>query len=445
MTSDFRCNLCREGQSEFVWVTQCSHLFCDVCGSKAFQHRFGVPPFANEVRERDGEHDGLELAVDDPFGVSSLSTTKPTLSQSASSYQLPQHSHSNLSQTNFLLWGSNNKLTSNRHHAHHSQQSQPQLHLNFGNQGDATNYGDNSSSKKKNYNSSSCRCPLCDAVLAGPQSVLQVESNPPEEIRSMGLVGLMPEVIMEIASRGLSFYSFQMSLEAHFAQQETKARMTKLEDAYQSLSMKSQADLDRLQLQIKATHKENTKLISEVNALKTSLAEKSRQHQRLQSLYDGLRRKLVTSQSPPQHQRQQRLHKNTAFHSNSSSSSYSQPQQHQQQARQMDYYDGAMMTKARKPQATAATATQNNNSRGYTMEQALDRFDGNDASNPRRKSKISKQKRPSPHHYKHHQQKREKGGGGLKTSVSNDGWVLRYSALQGAKNEATPPNETDTR
>ncbi|KXS10383.1 hypothetical protein M427DRAFT_508707, partial [Gonapodya prolifera JEL478] len=54
-------------------------------------------------------------------------------------------------------------------------------------------------------------CPACETSLSQPDDIVTSELNPSEDYKSSVLAGLRPEVIMDIASRGLAFWTYQVT------------------------------------------------------------------------------------------------------------------------------------------------------------------------------------------------------------------------------------------
>ncbi|XP_077865951.1 E3 ubiquitin-protein ligase CCNB1IP1-like, partial [Saccoglossus kowalevskii] len=52
-------------------------------------------------------------------------------------------------------------------------------------------------------------CPACETSLSGKFDIVRIDLNPIEQYKSMVLAGQRPEVVMEIASRALAFWSYQ--------------------------------------------------------------------------------------------------------------------------------------------------------------------------------------------------------------------------------------------
>ncbi|KDN42522.1 hypothetical protein K437DRAFT_226171 [Tilletiaria anomala UBC 951] len=59
-------------------------------------------------------------------------------------------------------------------------------------------------------------CPACEASLDQPDDVVVSFLNPSADYRTSVLAGLAPGIVMEIASRSLSFWQYQCSQEAMF-------------------------------------------------------------------------------------------------------------------------------------------------------------------------------------------------------------------------------------
>jgi len=58
-------------------------------------------------------------------------------------------------------------------------------------------------------------CPACGTQLSNPDDVVETALNPGEDYKTSVLSGLSPSIIMDCASRGLAFYSYQASQEVY--------------------------------------------------------------------------------------------------------------------------------------------------------------------------------------------------------------------------------------
>lgn len=56
-------------------------------------------------------------------------------------------------------------------------------------------------------------CPACETQLTNPDDAVVTQLNPTEDYKTSVLSGLSPSIIMDCASRGLSFYTYQTTQE----------------------------------------------------------------------------------------------------------------------------------------------------------------------------------------------------------------------------------------
>ncbi|KAF6350940.1 cyclin B1 interacting protein 1 [Rhinolophus ferrumequinum] len=52
-------------------------------------------------------------------------------------------------------------------------------------------------------------CPACNSTLSGKLDIVRTELNPSEEYKAMVLAGLRPEIVLDISSRALAFWTYQ--------------------------------------------------------------------------------------------------------------------------------------------------------------------------------------------------------------------------------------------
>lgn len=53
-------------------------------------------------------------------------------------------------------------------------------------------------------------CPACSSALSGKLDILRMELSPSEEYKAMVLTGLRPDIVLDISSRALAFWSYQV-------------------------------------------------------------------------------------------------------------------------------------------------------------------------------------------------------------------------------------------
>ncbi|XP_068221605.1 uncharacterized protein [Palaemon carinicauda] len=62
----------------------------------------------------------------------------------------------------------------------------------------------------------SSECQACGTLLSEENNMVKVSLNPREYVRNMTLMGLQPEVVLEMSRRAISFWSYQMEQEQRF-------------------------------------------------------------------------------------------------------------------------------------------------------------------------------------------------------------------------------------
>lgn len=78
-------------------------------------------------------------------------------------------------------------------------------------------------------------CPACQTQLINPDDVVVSMLNPAEDYKTSVLSGLSPTIIMECASRGLAFYSYQASQEVIYQEHLAKSLTEKYANLNQNM------------------------------------------------------------------------------------------------------------------------------------------------------------------------------------------------------------------
>lgn len=82
-------------------------------------------------------------------------------------------------------------------------------------------------------------CPACDMRLSNPDDVVVTNLNPTEDYKTSVLSGLSPNVIMECAGRGLSFWAYQTTQEMSVSCLLSRTLLTLLQSLPRISSQKS--------------------------------------------------------------------------------------------------------------------------------------------------------------------------------------------------------------
>ncbi|XP_022782786.1 E3 ubiquitin-protein ligase CCNB1IP1-like [Stylophora pistillata] len=140
-------------------------------------------------------------------------------------------------------------------------------------------------------------CPACETNLSAKFDVIRVDLQASEQFKSMVLAGQKPEVIMEICSRALAFWTYQTHQEKmyqDYVANKAREKASQLEQYYSQVLSKVQAEVSSLKTQTSNDKKELEDIKKRNNELSEKIMEKNRQYLKLQGMYDSLRRKTIT-------------------------------------------------------------------------------------------------------------------------------------------------------
>ncbi|KAL9107403.1 MAG: hypothetical protein Q9227_007687 [Pyrenula ochraceoflavens] len=140
---------------------------------------------------------------------------------------------------------------------------------------------------------------MAHATLPNPDDAVTTVLRPTEDYKTSVLSGLDPAVIMECASRGLAFWTYQASQEVFYQEWLGKS----LTEKYGSLSHKmdkiieeANSEISSLQTKISNLQLDQSTLVNKNRELYQMYTEKNKKHQQTQQLYDTLKRKILMSQ-----------------------------------------------------------------------------------------------------------------------------------------------------
>ncbi|KAH7095373.1 RXT2-like protein [Paraphoma chrysanthemicola] len=141
-------------------------------------------------------------------------------------------------------------------------------------------------------------CPACGASLHNPDDVVMSGLSPSEDYKTSVLSGLSPVIIMECASRGLAFHSYQTAQEIIYQEHLAKG----LNEKYHTLSRQmdqlihdANSQIKALQDKMQAMHVEQTALESRNEELAKAFKDKCRAQQQTQRLYQSLKAQVMAS------------------------------------------------------------------------------------------------------------------------------------------------------
>ncbi|KAI0466448.1 hypothetical protein F4859DRAFT_526731 [Xylaria cf. heliscus] len=149
-------------------------------------------------------------------------------------------------------------------------------------------------------------CPACGTHLTNPDDAVVTNLKPSEDYKTSVLSGLSPNVIIDCASRALSFWAYQVTQEIIFQQHMSKT----LTEKYSSLNVhldkvvnEANAEISNCHNKLKGiepvnlrTEIERDELRRKYEELLQTCKEKNRKLLQTQELYDKLKRKAMLGQ-----------------------------------------------------------------------------------------------------------------------------------------------------
>ncbi|KAI2628933.1 hypothetical protein GGS21DRAFT_526603 [Xylaria nigripes] len=142
-------------------------------------------------------------------------------------------------------------------------------------------------------------CPACGTHLTNPDDAVVTNLNPSEDYKTSVLSGLNPNVIVDCASRALSFWAYQVTQEIIYQQHMSKT----LTDKYASLNVHLDKVVNEANAEITNCHNKLTSVETDRDDLRRKYDElllvckqKNRKLLQTQELYDKLKRKAMLGQ-----------------------------------------------------------------------------------------------------------------------------------------------------
>ncbi|KAL7629674.1 hypothetical protein AAE478_001197 [Parahypoxylon ruwenzoriense] len=135
-------------------------------------------------------------------------------------------------------------------------------------------------------------CPACGSHLTNPDDAVISNLNPSEDYKTSVLSGLSPNVIIECASRALSFWAYQATQEVVYQEYLGKT----LTEKYSNLSVHLDKVINDANLEITSMKMDQDSLRRKNDELAQAYKEKNRKLLQTQELYDKLKRKAMLGQ-----------------------------------------------------------------------------------------------------------------------------------------------------
>ncbi|XP_063769993.1 E3 ubiquitin-protein ligase CCNB1IP1 [Pseudophryne corroboree] len=135
-------------------------------------------------------------------------------------------------------------------------------------------------------------CPACNSTLSSKLDVVRTELSPSEEHKAMMLAGLRPEIILDICSRALTFWTYQVYQERlyqEYTYSKAEGHLKQVEKLYAHQVQSKDSELVAMKEEVNSLKKVLEEYKRKYSELSEKLMERNRQYHKLQGMYDGLR------------------------------------------------------------------------------------------------------------------------------------------------------------
>ncbi|GAA5997317.1 uncharacterized protein JCM10292_000175 [Rhodotorula paludigena] len=138
-------------------------------------------------------------------------------------------------------------------------------------------------------------CPACETSLPDLDDVMQMTLNPHDSYKTSILSGLSPTIILDIASRALNFYTYQVQQEAAFQALITKnaqERIAVLEAQCNTMMREATAEINRVEKDLELERRR-------VHELQETHKANAKAYTKLKTQYDKSKQRALLNPSDP--------------------------------------------------------------------------------------------------------------------------------------------------
>nr|XP_048291544.1 E3 ubiquitin-protein ligase CCNB1IP1 [Myodes glareolus]XP_048291545.1 E3 ubiquitin-protein ligase CCNB1IP1 [Myodes glareolus]XP_048291546.1 E3 ubiquitin-protein ligase CCNB1IP1 [Myodes glareolus]XP_048291547.1 E3 ubiquitin-protein ligase CCNB1IP1 [Myodes glareolus]XP_048291548.1 E3 ubiquitin-protein ligase CCNB1IP1 [Myodes glareolus]XP_048291549.1 E3 ubiquitin-protein ligase CCNB1IP1 [Myodes glareolus] len=166
------------------------------------------------------------------------------------------------------------------------------------------------------FSRSPALCPACNSTLSGKLDIVRTELSPSEEYKAMVLAGLRPEVVLDISSRALAFWTYQVHQERLYQEynfSKAEGHLKQMEKIYTQQIQSKDVELTSMKGEVTSMKKVLEEYKKKFSDISEKLMERNRQYQKLQGLYDSLRLRNITIASQEGSQEQATITQSGVF------------------------------------------------------------------------------------------------------------------------------------
>ncbi|KAK0206788.1 hypothetical protein DFS33DRAFT_619527 [Desarmillaria ectypa] len=139
-------------------------------------------------------------------------------------------------------------------------------------------------------------CPACEASLTEPDDVVVCSLHPSNDYKTSVLSGLTPSIILEICSRAISFWQYQIYQESSFQQAVVRNltdKNTQIQKQLDSVVREANSELSLLRNKIAELERDVELERRKVRELQEASRDRDREYQKLKAQHDKMKRKVL--------------------------------------------------------------------------------------------------------------------------------------------------------
>ncbi|GLB33523.1 putative chiasma assembly protein [Lyophyllum shimeji] len=147
-------------------------------------------------------------------------------------------------------------------------------------------------------------CPACDTTLGEADDVVVSSLHPSNDYKTSVLSGLTPSTILEICSRAISFWQYQIFQENAFQQAVMRSlndKNAQLQKQLENVVREANGEISLLNNKIAELERDLELERRKVRELQDSSRDREKEYQKLKLLHDKLKRKALLAPHPSGH------------------------------------------------------------------------------------------------------------------------------------------------
>ncbi|KAH7887981.1 hypothetical protein F5I97DRAFT_2057980 [Phlebopus sp. FC_14] len=144
-------------------------------------------------------------------------------------------------------------------------------------------------------------CPACETSLTEPDDVVVCSLRPSNDYKTSVLSGLSPSIILEICSRALSFWQYQIHQENSFQQAVTRNLSDKnaqLQKQLDNVIREANGELNLLGNKVSDLERDLELERRRVHELQDASREREKEYQKLKAQHDRAKRRALLASDP---------------------------------------------------------------------------------------------------------------------------------------------------